>query len=105
MRLIDADKLKEATKSFTDCDGFNPVWQIIDNAPTVDLNTKLSVAYLKGRRQGQSEARPTASWIHITGDVCECSNCRDREIPMSMMSCTYCPSCGAKMEVPDENQI
>lgn len=33
--LISREALKEATKNFTDCDGFNPVWQIIDNAPTV----------------------------------------------------------------------
>lgn len=33
--LISREALKKATKSFTDCDGFNPVWQIIDNAPTI----------------------------------------------------------------------
>ena len=39
--LISREALKTATKSFTDCDGFNPVWQIIDNAPTVEVeNTK-----------------------------------------------------------------
>ena len=31
---------------------------LIDNAPTVDMSTELSVAYLKGRRQGQSDERP-----------------------------------------------
>lgn len=45
--------------------------------------------------------RPKASWICVTGDVCECSNCRDREILMSMMSCNYCPSCGAYMANED----
>jgi len=34
--LISREALKEATKNFTDCDGFNPVWQIIDNAPTLE---------------------------------------------------------------------
>ena len=34
--LISRDALKDATKCFTDCDGFNPFWQIIDNAPTVE---------------------------------------------------------------------
>lgn len=34
--LISRGALKEATKSFVDCDGFNPIWQIIDNAPTVE---------------------------------------------------------------------
>lgn len=40
--LISREALKKATKSFTDCDGFNPVWQIIDNAPTVELNQGLT---------------------------------------------------------------
>ena len=31
------------------------IFDVIENAPTVDINTELSVAYLKGRRQGQSE--------------------------------------------------
>jgi len=26
--LISREALKKATASFTDCDGFNPVWQI-----------------------------------------------------------------------------
>lgn len=36
MRLIDADELKKETTQFGDLYGFNPVWQIIDNAPTVE---------------------------------------------------------------------
>lgn len=36
MRLIDADALKENTTKFADCDGFNEVHSIIDNAPTVE---------------------------------------------------------------------
>lgn len=39
--LISREALKEATKSFVDCDGFNPIWQIIDNAPTVEPFEKI----------------------------------------------------------------
>ena len=38
----------------------------IDNAPTVDMNTELSVAYLKGRRQGQSDVRPQGEYVDIS---------------------------------------
>lgn len=40
-RLIDADALKEETTQFGDLYGFNPVWQIIDNAPTIEPFEKI----------------------------------------------------------------
>ena len=60
MRLIDADALKEDfdIAFFNDYDDYKKALRIIDNAPTVDMSTELSVAYLKCRRQGQSEERP-----------------------------------------------
>ena len=66
MRLIDADALKKAIEKYRNLNcvstsniiGVRNVMYLIDNAPTVDMNTELSVAYLKGRRQGQSDVRP-----------------------------------------------
>ena len=49
--LISREALKKATTSFTDCDGFNPVWQIIDNAPTI------SDRYAEGYQTGFEEAK------------------------------------------------
>lgn len=69
-RLIDADALKEAFEEAHtnfeltfDINTYGDVINIINNAPTVDMNTELSVAYLKGRRQGQSDERPTGKCI------------------------------------------
>ena len=79
---------------------------IIDNAPTVDMNTELSVAYLKGRRQGQSEERPTGEWID-EGQYAEghsehaysCKNCGYHIIAQSstILENLYCKHCGADM--------
>ena len=54
--LISREALKEATKSFVDCDGFNPVWQIIDNAPTVAVNCKDCDGYEAGYSAGLKDA-------------------------------------------------
>ena len=69
--LISREALKKAI--FEHCrseeENFYHFWfdenliALIDNAPTVDMNTELSVAYLKGRRQGQSDVRPQGEWI------------------------------------------
>ena len=87
MRLIDADKLKKTMMKYYGCENATKygnetaeqqahsystlmlyevsdmIEDCIDNAPTVDMNTELSVAYLKGRRQGQSDERPTGKCI------------------------------------------
>ena len=73
------------------------VIKAIDNAPTVDINTKLSVAYLKGRRQGQSEERPTGRWLR-TDDMYEtlvCSKC-DYDTG-DYIRYNFCPNCGSRM--------
>lgn len=74
---------------------FNMILRKIDNAPTVDINTELSVAYLKGRRQGQSEERPQGEWIKkYKGQVNSfCSEC-DYEVGKIT---NFCPNCGADM--------
>lgn len=75
-----------------------PVYNI-DNAPTIDINTELSVAYLKGRRQGQSEGRPQGEWIvseyidTCRGYVAKCSFCKEDTVGGG----AFCPNCGAKM--------
>lgn len=119
-RLIDAEALKEATKGFIDCDGFNPVWQIIDNALTVEDpqimvpvatvtfdNDKLKeltddiVERIKsGELVLKREERPTGKWIR-TGlygqTVLECDQCTATDYDCHYHK--FCPNCGAKMEV------
>lgn len=62
--LISRSTLKEKTKSFIDCDGFNPVWQIIDEAPTVDAISNdegyemYNKGYVQGYKRGKAEAIP-----------------------------------------------
>ena len=76
---------------------------VIDNAPTVDINTELSVAYLKGRRQGQSEERPQGEWVYVTMStlglqIARCTNCNEKAYGMT----DFCPNCGAKMDKEDK---
>lgn len=79
---------------------------LIDNAPTVDMNTKLSVAYLNGRRQGQSEGRPHGEWIDQDEGAqypMECSVCHKEPIYAEGIEdgyvlSRYCPNCGAEMK-------
>lgn len=74
---------------------------VIDNAPTVDINTELSVAYLKGRRQGQSDERPQGEWINREAvsnttfpfwERYECNQCHKFNGYSN-----FCPNCGADM--------
>ena len=99
MRIGDLDDLKRATTSFTDCDGFNPVWQIIDNAPTVDIKDQIAGAYNEGYACGSREnTRPQGEWtIGYTAKqkkvaVCNLCNC------ISFQGKTnFCHNCGADM--------
>ena len=69
--LISRSALKEKTKTFIDCDGFNPVWQIIDEAPTVDAISNeesyemYGKGYLQGYKRGKAEAIPQDKWIAV----------------------------------------
>ena len=106
MRLGDLDALKENIKNAfkhnlngNDALLVNEIYEFIDNAPTVDMSTELSVAYLKGRRQGQSDGRPKGKWITRTEDngvnyrfYCSCCN---REV---LLITEFCPYCGAEMK-------
>ena len=68
---------------------------IIDNTSTFEPDgTQLSVAYLKGRLQGQNE-RPQGEWINTSpnDDKGECSLC----CYLSKKYYKFCPNCGTKM--------
>lgn len=106
--LISREALKEATKSFVDCDGFNPIWQIIDNAPTVEPSFGLfrsmfcetCQAYATNRaiaKLADEYTRPHGEWLHpYKVDIaCECSNCR-MQMPITSYF-NFCPNCGADM--------
>lgn len=111
-RLIDADALKEATKSFTDCDGFNPVWQIIDNAPTINFSLildniteedieKFKVIWQRAHSKGLfiiNEEKPTGEWYKCFDKKdyfrgYKCSKCE----MLSKGLFNFCPNCGAYM--------
>ena len=88
MRLGDLDALKRAAcVKFYTTPYYKHILDLIDNAPTVDMNTELSVAYLKGRRQGQSDVRPQGEWIRKVDEVGFISH--------------ICSECGAEIEVED----
>lgn len=103
MRLIDADALKKEVKTIFCPDGYKIMMlERIDNAPTVDMNTELSVAYLKGRRQGQADERPQGEWIIIKSPlsnetIVKCDKCGDEFIGNGVEDYNYCPNCGADM--------
>lgn len=107
--LISREALKDVLKTElanvpqpdTDADYYIGVKQglklaetIIDNAPTVDMNTEVSVAYLKGRRQGQSDERSQGEWIFRSGGYYKCNKCGEVERAEK----NFCPNCGAKMK-------
>ena len=122
--LISREALKEATKSFTDCDGFNPVWQIIDNVPTVEPKKVLvaNVTFDKDQLEQlvrdrviepikngelvlQTDERPHGEWIvdKLTRDVI-CSNCRQSRRDTRTTHIFFCNHCGADMRGGEDNR-
>ena len=112
--LISREALKEqikteianAPKPDTDTDYYVGVEQglklakvIIDNAPTVDMNTEVSVAYLKGRRQGQSDERPQGEWGKWIITEIQCPTCFGyfETDCYTKEELKKCPKCGADM--------
>ncbi|MDE5564119.1 MAG: hypothetical protein K2I93_03100 [Oscillospiraceae bacterium] len=83
MRLIDADKLKPDTKTFTSAysEELTEFYsqKVIDNAPTIDA---------KPERHGE--------WINAL-EHCGAFVCSDCEYQSTALY-KYCPSCGAKMD-------
>ena len=110
MRLGDLDALKEV---FSDWHNWHTVigygkvvfldklFEIIDNAPTVDIKDELAGAYNEGYMCGSREAekaRPQGEWSidnrpNIDG-LWKCSECNEH-YPYKTK---FCPNCGAKMK-------
>lgn len=116
MRLINADKLKEAVEYSRDVKigylnhcaeaGYNPdnkdrietnikwhedILKLIDNTPTIEAQPKLG-KWINGHWDGDSN-------FHIDGRgncwfVRECSNCHEE---IQGKPTNFCPNCGAKM--------
>lgn len=109
MKLIDANKLKEAIIYRTGvAEGndelYDNIYEIIDNAPTVEVdNLILIVAKRHGKREMMLNAlRPTGKWIPHIGMNHQCSVC-GAYFPLSEFRTrpfhvNYCIACGAKME-------
>lgn len=95
MRLIDADKLKPDTKTFTSAysEELTEFYsqEAIDSAPTI-------------------EAEPVrhGTWKHTPGMNSKCSECGHyfpvKEFDRRPFDINYCSHCGAKMDggIPDE---
>ena len=114
MRLVNADALKEATKHYTDSDGFNPVWQIIDNAPTVEpfepdyVGAERLAARQRGYADGYHNGMKIGKtlnpkikqgeWIIVKdkryGDNVKCPFC---EKELAGTDLNFCCKCGAKL--------
>lgn len=99
MKLIDADELKESFRWSEVCRLSKlEILKIIDDAKPVDISTKLSCAYIKGRMQGRSERRSSAgAWLWVGGDRIKwsCSRC-GRGVGVQE---NFCPQCGLRMKV------
>lgn len=88
MRLVNADALKEATKHYTDSDGFNPVWQIIDNAPLIGIPIRYKGEWIEREQKTMGAI--------ISYNVC--SYCHMKQ----SIKWNFCPNCGAEMRKGDE---
>ena len=98
VRLIDADELKKAIKNYyLSCALDNEVYDIIDNAPTIESEPYFEKAekdkriYEQGFKDGQN-TRLQGEWI-LHFDKYFCTNCGCIVKDKTM----YCPNCGANM--------
>lgn len=94
--LIDANKLKkEISSTFHGTLVTNVVHEIIDRQPTIDPES----------------LRPRGKWARVKGDSggqvgYRCSCCGSKwPIPIYVQFFVYCPYCGAKMEINNEESI
>ena len=117
--LISREALKEAFKGWkgmddyyhnTDCVDipFSEAYDLIDNAPTVDIPTELckGCRFLKDCETCKEKLRPQGEWIDInkqgkTGDgrtftfpITTCSVCKKSTGELY----NFCPNCGADMK-------
>lgn len=112
MRLIDADALKEVFKEVyplatneIGCVVNKGIYEIIDNAPTVDTTFKEVVAYECGQKS--VEERPKGKWIIFKTNrlVMQCPECtaflsrtRTDIFKDEIGNMNFCPNCGADMK-------
>lgn len=105
IRLIDADDLKKAAcVKFYTTPYYKHILDLIDNAPTVEINDKSSEIAQKsielgrklGRLEGKAE-RPQGEWImnktSVRGRNYTCTACEK----VSRNKFHFCPNCGAYM--------
>lgn len=109
MRTIDADALKKETTQFGDLYGFNPVWQIIDNAPTVEV-PNYAMGYQDGVRKvlkevAEGKHRPQGEWtedkvaFHFVCNKCGCAlKSLKSEVFEGDYNYNFCPNCGVDMK-------
>ena len=101
MRLIDADELKkEITSAFHGALGATvtiAMHELIDKQPTIDPES----------------LRPIAHWEAYWEDVYEfglctwsgkCSACKEWSAIPHVRLAHYCPNCGAKMEIKNDDE-
>ena len=106
MRLIDADALKDQFAWLELCSlSKNEIFKIINEAPSVDKG--YYEGHIDGVLQGEKMyARPIGKWIHdnLYLDV-RCSICNSYALERGDYPefSQYCPACGAKMEVEEND--
>lgn len=90
MRLIDADALKECIKKRLR-NGMIIGWlfSIIDETPTIEVEP------VKHGKWVSAERRPMTFY--------ECSLCNDRWNYGAVIHMNYCPNCGAKMDLEEQD--
>ena len=105
--LISREALKkEVEKNMDMQDLYLPVhfFDIIDNAPTVNIKDQIAGAYNEGYMCGNKEAekaRPQGEWYYSIDKGWECNQCHEivKDMPTCMRKALYnfCPNCGAEL--------
>lgn len=106
MRLINADALIKQFEWLELCRlSKNEIYQIIHESPTVAVNCNDCDGYEAGYSAGLKDAeRPQGEWLHESILDYRCSICNSFPLDRGDYPelSAYCPHCGAKMEVQNE---
>lgn len=118
MRLIDADALK----NWIDCGHLrNPtelcfseldVVQILDKQPTFDAvpmeyHEECLLNNVHKRIEAEKALKKAfrhSYWIHDINNLYGCARCGNRETMGHKKKKNYCPNCGAKMDLEEDNR-